>query len=287
MNRIAAEAHGPARPDAGAAETRGPAIELRDLSFRYGKAPFIEALSARFKTGAITSIVGPNGCGKSTLVQLMDGLLHPESGAALIEGTPVLSLRPRQRAQRLAVLAQGSHLPAMTVEELVGCGRFPHQNYQGRLSKEDREHIENAMEETGIVRFRETDVRRLSGGERQRAFIAMTLAQGTGIILLDEPTTYLDIHACHEIMQLVRRLNRDMRKTFVMVIHDLDLALRYSDDLMVMERGKASFIGSADDPQVLIALEQAFSVTVVPAKNGHGKAFNMFPRPSATDDLPE
>jgi iron complex transport system ATP-binding protein len=199
----------------------------------------------------------------------------------------VLSLRPRQRARRLAVLAQGGHLPAMTVEELVGCGRFPHQNYQGRLSKEDREHIENAMEETGIVRFRETDVRRLSGGERQRAFIAMTLAQGTGIILLDEPTTYLDIHACHEIMQLVRRLNRDMHKTFVMVIHDLDLALRYSDNLVVMERGKASFIGSAEDPRVLTAIEQAFSVTVVPAQNGHGKAFNMFPRPSATDDCPE
>ncbi|MDR0350059.1 MAG: ABC transporter ATP-binding protein [Coriobacteriales bacterium] len=260
-----------------AVESCCPAIELRDLSFRYGKAAFIEALSARFETGVITSIVGPNGCGKSTLVRLMDGLLRPEAGAALIEGRPVLSLRPRRRARRLAVLAQGNHLPAMTVEELVACGRFPHQSYQKRLSKEDREQIEEALEETGIARFRKTDVRRLSGGERQRAFIAMTLAQNTGIILLDEPTTYLDIHACHEIMQLVRRLNRDTRKTFVMVIHDLDLALRYSDKLMVMEHGRSTFIGNTDDPQALSALEQAFSISVIPTQSTHGKAFSIFP----------
>lgn len=254
-----------------------PAIELRDVSFSYGKAPFIEGLSTQFEHGAITSVVGPNGCGKSTMVKLVDGFLRAQSGQVLVDGVPTLSLKAKERARQVAVLAQASRPPAMTVEALVACGRYPYQSHQGRLSREDREQVEYAMELANVTRFRDHELRLLSGGERQRAFIAMTLAQDTRLIVLDEPTTYLDIRACHETMQLVRRLNEEEGKTVVMVIHDLDLALRYSDRLLVMERGRAACAGSVEEVLAAGALERAFGVCICPHEAEEGRAYTLFP----------
>ena len=253
------------------------AIEVEDVTFSYGKAPFIEGLTAAFPHGAVTSIVGPNGCGKSTMVKLIDGLLHPSAGEVRVDGVPTLSLKAKERARRVAVLAQASRPPAMTVEALVACGRYPYQVRQGRLSREDRDHVERALELAGIERFRDHELRRLSGGERQRAFIAMTLAQDTDLIVLDEPTTYLDIRACHETMQLVRTLNREAGKTIVMVIHDLDLALRYSDRLLVMERGRAACAGAVEDVLAAGAIERAFGVSIKPHEASEGRAYTLFP----------
>lgn len=253
------------------------AVEIRGVSFSYGKAPFIENLSATFRAGAVTSIVGPNGCGKSTLVKLVDGLHRPHAGSVLVGGTPTLAMGGKERARKVAVLAQASRPPAMTVEALVACGRYPYQRREGRLGEEDKRFVEEAMDRAGVTRFRNHDLRRLSGGERQRAFIAMTLAQDTDIIVLDEPTTYLDIKACHETMQLVRRLNVEAGKTIVMVIHDLDLALRYSDDLMVMERGICSYAGSVDDVLESGAIEQAFEVSIRAVDSSHGRSYSLFP----------
>ncbi len=253
------------------------AAELRDVSFSYGKSPFIENLSAVFPHGGVTSIVGPNGCGKSTMVKLLDGLLRPTAGEALVEGAPTLSLRAKERARRIAVLAQASRPPAMTVEALVACGRHPHLSSQGRLSGEDRDQVDYALERAGVARFRNSDLRRLSGGERQRAFIAMTLAQNTRLIVLDEPTTYLDIRACHEVMQLVRSLNEEEGKTVVMVIHDLDLALRYSDHLLVMERGCAVSAGTVQEVLAAGALERAFGMTIHPHETLQGCGYTLFP----------
>jgi len=177
----------------------------------------------------------------------------------------------------VAVLAQASRPPAMTVEALVACGRNPYQAHQGKLSREDREHVERALELAGIARFRTQELRRLSGGERQRAFIAMTLAQDTDLIVLDEPTTYLDIRACHETMELVRRLNEEAGKTIVMVIHDLDLALRYSDRLLVMERGRASAAGTVEEVLATGAIERAFGVSIRPHEAAEGRAYTLFP----------
>ena len=252
-------------------------MELRDVSFSYGKAPFIEGLSAVFPHGAVTSIVGPNGCGKSTMIKLIDGLLRPQAGEVLVDGVDTFSLKAKERARRVAVLAQASRPPAMTVEALVACGRYPHQARQGRLSREDREHVERALELAGIERFRNHELRRLSGGERQRAFIAMTLAQDTDLIVLDEPTTYLDIRACHELMQLVRCLNEQQGKTVVMVIHDLDLALRYSDRLLVMERGRACCAGTVAEVLDAAAIEHAFGVSIRPHAAPEGNAYTLFP----------
>lgn len=253
------------------------AIEVRDVSFSYGKEPFIEGLSAAFPHGAVTSVVGPNGCGKSTMIKLVDGLLRPQAGEVRIDGAATLSLKAKERARRVAVLAQASRPPAMTVEALVACGRYPYQAYQGKLSREDREQVEHAMELANVARFRTHELRRLSGGERQRAFIAMTLAQDTDLIVLDEPTTYLDIRACHETMELVRRLNEEAGKTIVMVIHDLDLALRYSDRLLVMERGRATAAGTVEEVLEAGAIEHAFGVSIRPHAAPEGTAYTLFP----------
>ncbi|WP_281654727.1 ABC transporter ATP-binding protein [Eggerthella sinensis] len=256
------------------------AIDVRDVVFSYGKEPFIDGLSATFPHGRVTSIVGPNGCGKSTMIKLVDGLLRPQAGEVRVDGVPTLSLKAKERARRVAVLAQASRPPAMTVEALVACGRYPHQARQGRLSREDRAQVECALELAGIARFRTHELRRLSGGERQRAFIAMTLAQDTELIVLDEPTTYLDIRACHETMELVRRLNEEAHKTIVMVIHDLDLALRYSDRLLVMERGRAVSSGTVEEVLAAGAIEHAFGVSIHPHEAKEGRAYTLFPAPA-------
>lgn len=257
--------------------TPTPAVELVDVSFSYGKEPFIEGLSAAFPHGAVTSVVGPNGCGKSTMIKLIDGLLRPQAGEVRIDGVATLSLKAKERARRVAVLAQASRPPAMTVEALVACGRYPYQAHQGRLSREDREQVERALELANVARFRAHELRRLSGGERQRAFIAMTLAQDTDLIVLDEPTTYLDIRACHETMELVRRLNVEAGKTVVMVIHDLDLALRYSDCLLVMERGRATASGTVEEVLATGAIERAFGVSIRACAAPEGTAYTLFP----------
>ncbi len=255
----------------------GAAVDIRGVSFSYGKEPFIEGLSAAFPHGAVTSVVGPNGCGTSTMVKLMDGIVRPSAGEVLIDGVPTLGCKPKERARRVAVLAQAGRPPAMTVEQLAACGRYPYQAHQGRLSREDRDHVEHALELAGVARFRHHDLRRLSGGERQRAFIAMTLAQDTDTVVLDEPTTYLDIRACHELMELVRRLNREQGKTVVMVIHDLDLALRYSDRLLVMERGRATAAGTVDEVLETGAIEHAFGVRIREHVSPEGSAYSLFP----------
>lgn len=241
------------------------AIRYEHISFSYRKGvPFMEGLAAAIPAGAVTSIVGPNGCGKSTLVKLAAGLLRPTAGRVDVAGRDTGTLAPRERAQLMAVLAQTSHIPPMTVEALVACGRQPYLGWGGRLGADDRAAVEAAMERAGVARFHNMDLRQLSGGERQRAHVARTLAQETDLIVLDEPTTYLDISACHDLMILVRDLNRREGKTVAMVIHDLDLALRYSDFLVVMQRGRVVAQGPADAVLASGVVGDAFHMDICP-----------------------
>ena len=258
--------------------TTAPAIQLERLTFSYNRSPFIQEFSESFHHGSITSIVGPNGCGKSTLIKLMDGLLRAQSGSTLIEGVDTQIMTNRQRARLMAVLAQASRPPAMSVYDLVACGRYPYQGNQGRLSTEDRHKIEEALVMAGIEHFRDYDLQRLSGGERQKAFIAMVLAQDTSIVVLDEPTTYLDIKACHELMHLIIRLNTEMNKTILMVIHDLDLALRYSGRMLVMDKGRHVMHGTVDEVLAAGVLESVFHMRIEEYCSEEGIAHVLFPQ---------
>ncbi len=278
MRRLAQVHKGIHSPPEAATGLPSQAVSIRKVGYSYTKKPFIEGFSLDIPRGMITSIVGPNGCGKSTLLKIIDGLIEPHAGEVLIDGKPSLEMGGKERARHLALLTQGARPPAMSVEALVSCGRYPYQNHvRHHLDAEDKRHIEEAMVLAGVERFRHHDVRHLSGGERQRAFIAMTLAQDTGIIVLDEPTTYLDVHACHEIMQLVAELNEASAKTVVMVIHDLDLALRYSDYMAVMEKGSCICAGHVDEVYASGAIEAAFHVEVCRFPSKERVAYTLFP----------
>jgi iron complex transport system ATP-binding protein len=260
-----------------AADLTAPAVQLHDLSFSYDKKPFIENFSDSFARGLITSIVGPNGCGKSTLVKLIDGFLRPSAGRVHIEGVESQQMTSRERARRMAVLPQASRPPAMCVYDLVACGRYPYHGHQVRLAPEDHEKIEGALSMAGIERFRKHDLRRLSGGELQKAFIAMVLAQDTSIVVLDEPTTHLDIKACHDLMALITRLNTEIGKTIIMVIHDLDLALRYSHRMLVMEDGQNILHDTVHGVLESKTLEAVFKMQIREYCSDEGVAHVLFP----------
>lgn len=254
------------------------AVELRDIAFSYGKDAFVKGLSAGFERGKVTSIIGPNGCGKSTTVKIIDGFLRPQQGRVFVDGIDASTFSSKERAQRIAVLGQAGRVPAMTVESVVACGRYPHMGSRMKMGAADREIVERAMEQADVARFRDCDMRRLSGGERQRVFVAMALAQDTDIILMDEPTTYMDVKACHELMELVAGLNARDGKTIIMVIHDIDLALRYSDRVLVMRPG-GTVVGEGTVDEVLQRrlIEQAFSVSISAHEDSGKKGYILHP----------
>ena len=270
-----------ARPADAKAHASECAIRYEGVSFSYKPGvPFMEGLSAAIPAGAVTSIVGPNGCGKSTLVKLASGLLRPVAGRVEVAGRDTGVLASRERARLMAVLSQSSRVPPMTVEALVACGRPPPLAWGGRLGPDDRAAVEAAMERAGVARFRSHDLHQLSGGERQRAHVARTLAQDTDLIVLDEPTTYLDISACHDLMALVRDLNRREGKTVAMVIHDLDLALRYSDYLVVMQKGRVLAQGPTEKVLASGAVGDAFQMDICPHDRPRSvdRGYVLYPR---------
>ena len=204
----------------------------------YGAEPVVRDLSLVIPDGQVTTIVGPNGCGKSTLLRTMARLLKPTQGRVLLDGQPVHDLPTKDIARRMALLPQSPVAPdGLVVRDLVGRGRHPHQRWFSQWSPEDERIVESALAMTDTAELRERPLDQLSGGQRQRAWIAMTLAQDTDLMLLDEPTTYLDLAHQVEVLDLVTRLNRERGRTIVMVLHDLNLAARYSDRIVAMKDG--------------------------------------------------
>ncbi len=216
----------------------GSRLGAEAITVGYGDTPVISDLTFDVPDGQVTSIIGPNGCGKSTLLRTLARLLKPSAGVVRLDGEPIDRLRTRDVARLLALLPQSPVAPeGLLVRDLVGRGRHAHQRWFSQWSADDHQAIEAAMEMTDTAGLGDRAVDELSGGQRQRAWIAMTLAQETDLVLLDEPTTYLDLAHQVEVLDLVTRLNRERGRTVAMVLHDLNLAARYSDVVVVMKAG--------------------------------------------------
>ncbi len=223
-------------------------IEVNNLKIAYEDTVIIDSMNLKIPKGQITMIIGANGCGKSTLLKSIARILTPKKGEVLINGAAIKSQAPKEVAKIMAVLPQSPAVPSgLLVKELVAYGRFPYQSPMGGLKKHDIEIVDWAMEATGIYEFRERPVDALSGGQRQRAWIAMALAQETEILILDEPTTYLDMSHQLEILQLLQKLNKEQKRTIVMVLHELNNAAKFATHLVGMKKGKVIFEGRPID----------------------------------------
>ncbi|MEM1238279.1 MAG: ABC transporter ATP-binding protein, partial [Cyanobacteria bacterium P01_H01_bin.26] len=215
------------------------ALTTRKLTLAYDGKPIIECLDLAILTGKITVLVGPNGCGKSTLLKGLGRLLKPKQGIVYLDSTSIFKLPTKKVAQQLGLLPQGPTAPeGLTVRELVAQGRYPYQTWLQQWSEEDEKEVEAALAITELQKFADRPVDSLSGGQRQRAWIAMTLAQNTQILLLDEPTTFLDLAHQIEVLDLLYDLNQKEERTIVMVLHELNQACRYGDHLIAMKEGQ-------------------------------------------------
>ncbi|MFJ1455053.1 ABC transporter ATP-binding protein [Nocardia wallacei] len=219
-----------------------------DITLGYGGRVIVDGLSLEIETGVITTVIGPNGCGKSTLLRALGRLLRPRAGRVLLDGKAIATLKTRDVARIVGMLPQTPVAPeGLTVADLVARGRHPHQSWLRQWSADDESEVATALDQTGIADLADRTLDELSGGQRQRAWISMALAQGTDILLLDEPTTYLDLAHSLEVLDLVDRLHADLGRTVVMVLHDLNLAIRYSDRLIVMRDGRIVAQGAPAD----------------------------------------
>jgi ABC-type cobalamin/Fe3+-siderophores transport systems, ATPase components len=236
-------------------------LSARDIVVGYGKNdPILEGLSLDVLAGELTVIVGPNACGKSTLLRSLARVLDVRSGVVELDGRSVANINQKALARRLGLLAQSSVAPGdMLVEDLVARGRYPYQSLLRQWSREDDEAVARAMEDAGVAPLAGRRVGELSGGQRQRVWIAMALAQSTEILLLDEPTTYLDLNHQLEVLRLVERLQR-AGTTVVAVLHDLHLAFRYATHLVFMKNGEIVAQGAPHDVVTADLVERVFSV---------------------------
>ena len=228
-------------------------LEIRELSAGYGAKLVLDGVELEIPAGKIMTLVGANGSGKSTLLKVIGRLLRPRSGCVLLDGRAVHDCDTAELARKMAILPQLHHAAGeTTVGELVGFGRFPHRTGFGALNAHDREVVAEILQLTRLEPFRERKLSTLSGGERQRAWIAMTLAQEPKLLLLDEPTTFLDIRCQFDVIELVRDLNRRFGITVLMVLHDLNLAARCSDVLVTLKEKRIRNIGT---PREILRLE--------------------------------
>lgn len=236
-------------------------IETKALTLSYGESIIIDQLNVSIPKGEISVFIGSNGSGKSTLLRSIARLLKPQEGSVLLEGKAIAKLSTKDVAKRLAILPQGPVSPeGLTVFQLVKQGRYPYQNWLKQWSTEDEDAVNRALELTGMLELADRDVDSLSGGQRQRAWIAMTLAQETDIILLDEPTTYLDMTHQIEILDLLFELNEKENRTIVMVLHDLNLACRYAHNLIALKDKKIYAQGRPENIMDADLVHQVFQM---------------------------
>ncbi len=239
-------------------------INASELKIGYDKKVVVDGFGFNIRQGEMVSLIGPNGSGKSTVLKVLARLMEKMGGAVLLDGADIHRLPTREVAKKLSILSQYNITPPdFTVEELVSYGRLPHRKMFQLESKADREIVRWALRQTKLEKLANRFINSLSGGERQRAWIAMALAQQPKVLLLDEPTTYLDISHQLEIMELLNTLNRELDLTAIMVLHDLNQAVRYSNRLIVIKEGKLFMDGA---PQEVLTAEMLRSVYKVEAE---------------------
>lgn len=234
-------------------------LKIEQLSINYEKKEVVHDFSFDVKKGEILSIIGPNGSGKSTILKALARMQPYQTGTILFDGENMRRLSSKQIARKMCMLSQQNQAPTdISVKNLVAYGRYPHKKWFERLNAEDENIIDWALEKTGLSHYKEKPIAALSGGEAQRAWIAMALAQRPEVLLLDEPTTFLDIAHQHEVLELVRELNRDMGMTVVMVLHDLNQASSYSDQIVVVKDGKRAHMGTPDEVMTERMIQQIY-----------------------------
>ncbi|MBE6652464.1 MAG: ABC transporter ATP-binding protein [Ruminococcaceae bacterium] len=242
-------------------------LEIQGLSVGYAKRTVLQNLSVSFELGKLTSIIGPNGSGKTTLIKAAAGLITPRTGTVTVGGKPLSAYKRNEVARQIAYLAQIHESVSMTVENLVLHGRFPYLHYPHSYSGEDRSMASAAMERVGISHLAEEPVATLSGGMRQAAYIAMALARNTPYILLDEPTTFLDVSHQIAIMELLRSL-ADENRCVVAVLHDLPLALSFSDHVAVLAEGQIAAQGTPPCIAQSGTMENVFGISITEDREG-------------------
>ncbi|MCR1972893.1 ABC transporter ATP-binding protein [Clostridium sporogenes] len=236
-------------------------IETKNLDIAYEDTLIVKELNMQIPKGKITSIIGANGCGKSTILKAVGRILKPKKGVVHLSGQDISKLSTKEIAKKMAILPQNPTAPSgLTVSELVAYGRFPHQKGFGNITGEDKKIVKWALAATKLSEFERREVDTLSGGQRQRVWIAMALAQQTDLILLDEPTTYLDLAHQLEVLKLLYELNRSQKCTIVMVLHDLNLAARFSDYIIAIQKGAIIKYGPPEEVMTPEVLRKTFNI---------------------------
>lgn len=236
-------------------------IDVSELKVGYSERLIIDGLDVTIPKAKVTTIIGPNGCGKSTFLKTVARVLRKTEGTIMLNGKSIETLDTKEIAKQLAILPQTAESPGgLSVFELVSYGRFPYRRAMGSMSKKDYEYINWAIEVTGLNEFRDRPISELSGGQRQRVWIAMSLAQDTEVLILDEPTTYLDLAHQLDILLLLKKLNIEEHRTIIMVLHDLNHASRFSDYMIAMKDGKLVTDGTPEDVMTVQNLRNVFNI---------------------------
>lgn len=236
-------------------------MEARALEFSYQEIPFIKEFNLKISKGKITTILGPNGSGKSTILNLLANQYRPKQGDIYIDNTNIRELKTKEMAKKLAVVYQHNNAPSdITVRGLVEYGRIPHKKLWESQNDQDEAIIDEVLKITNLEQLSNKRVSNLSGGERQRAWIAMALAQKTDFLFLDEPTTYLDIFYQMELLEMVRNLNKNLGLTVVMVLHDINQAIQFSDEIIVMKSGKIVSQGTPSEIMTPALLQEVYGI---------------------------
>lgn len=234
---------------------------VHSLSVGYDKTDIVQSVDLAIATGQLTALVGPNGCGKSTLLKAIARILNPTAGRVMLGSRAIHEMPTREVAKQMALLPQGPIAPeGLTVQELVAQGRFPHQSLFNRWSADDSRAVAQAMADTDVEQFAHRLVSSLSGGQRQRCWLAMVLAQETEIILLDEPTTFLDLKVQVDVMSLLSRISRTRGRTLLVVLHELNIAAAFADQMVMMREGQIICEGNPESVMTAENIQRVFDL---------------------------